>query len=146
LLYDHRHQRLLGAAGHIILTPANQLMVMGLKIWSLSNLGFETATFRSLISQVRNLQLCLPVDACVLSALQVTGPRGMKMVRMMPLVGLGWEINHPSLAETPTNRNHPETPTNRNQPPTDAHQQPSRGNYRTQFIFLRQRKGYTFPV
>jgi hypothetical protein len=28
-----------GAAGHIILTPANQLMVMGLKIRSLSNPG-----------------------------------------------------------------------------------------------------------
>jgi hypothetical protein len=35
------------AAGHIVL-PANQLMVMGLKIWSLSNPGFEPATFRSL--------------------------------------------------------------------------------------------------
>jgi hypothetical protein len=28
---------LLGAAAHIILTPVNQLMVMGLKIWSLPN-------------------------------------------------------------------------------------------------------------
>jgi hypothetical protein len=37
LLYTHRHQSMLGAAGHIILTPANQLMVKGLKIWSLSN-------------------------------------------------------------------------------------------------------------
>jgi hypothetical protein len=37
LLYAHRHRSILGAAGHIILTPANQLMVMGLKIWSLSN-------------------------------------------------------------------------------------------------------------
>jgi hypothetical protein len=32
LLYAHRHRSILGAAGHIILTPANQLMVMGLKI------------------------------------------------------------------------------------------------------------------
>jgi hypothetical protein len=44
----HIHQSKLGAAGHIILTPANQLMVMGLKIWSLSNPGFEPATIRSL--------------------------------------------------------------------------------------------------
>jgi hypothetical protein len=42
LLYAHRHRSIsLGAAGHIILTPANQLMVMGLKIWSLSNPGVE---------------------------------------------------------------------------------------------------------
>jgi hypothetical protein len=39
LLYAHRHWSILGAAGHIILTPANQLMVMGLKIWSMSNPG-----------------------------------------------------------------------------------------------------------
>jgi hypothetical protein len=26
LLYAHRHRSILGAAGHIILTPANQLM------------------------------------------------------------------------------------------------------------------------
>jgi hypothetical protein len=45
LLYAHRHRGILGAAGHIILTPANQLIVMGLKIWSLSNPGFGTATF-----------------------------------------------------------------------------------------------------
>jgi hypothetical protein len=37
LRYAHRHRSILGAAGHIILTPANQLMVMGLKMWSLSN-------------------------------------------------------------------------------------------------------------
>jgi hypothetical protein len=48
LLYAHRHQSILGAAGHIILTPANQLMVMGLKIWSLSNPGFEQRTFQLL--------------------------------------------------------------------------------------------------
>jgi hypothetical protein len=30
-LYAHRHQNILGAAGHIIPTPANQLMVVGLK-------------------------------------------------------------------------------------------------------------------
>jgi hypothetical protein len=39
LLYAHRHRSISGAAGHFILTPANQLMVMGLKIWSLSNPG-----------------------------------------------------------------------------------------------------------
>jgi hypothetical protein len=39
LLYAHRHWSILRAAGHIILTPANQLMAMGLKIWSLSNPG-----------------------------------------------------------------------------------------------------------
>jgi hypothetical protein len=34
LLYAHKHRSIhvLGAAGHIILTPANQLMVMGLKL------------------------------------------------------------------------------------------------------------------
>jgi hypothetical protein len=48
LLHAHTHRSILGAAGHIILTPANQLMVMGLKIWSLSNPGFEPATFRTL--------------------------------------------------------------------------------------------------
>jgi hypothetical protein len=37
LLYTHKHRSIVGAADLIILTPANQLMVMGLKIWSLSN-------------------------------------------------------------------------------------------------------------
>jgi hypothetical protein len=56
LLYAHTHQSiLLGAAGHIILTPANQLMVMGLKIWSLSNPGFESATFLSLALHANQL-------------------------------------------------------------------------------------------
>jgi hypothetical protein len=32
LLYAHRHRSILGAFGHIIPTPANQLMIMGLKI------------------------------------------------------------------------------------------------------------------
>jgi hypothetical protein len=32
VLYAHAHRSILGAAGHIILIPANQLMVMGLKI------------------------------------------------------------------------------------------------------------------
>jgi hypothetical protein len=32
LLYAHRHRSIVGAAGHIILTPANQLMAIGLKI------------------------------------------------------------------------------------------------------------------
>jgi hypothetical protein len=36
LLYVNKHRNILGAAGHI-LTPANQLMVMGLKIWSLAS-------------------------------------------------------------------------------------------------------------
>jgi hypothetical protein len=48
LLYAHRRRRISGTAGHIIQTPANQLMVMNLKIWSLSNPGFEPATFQSL--------------------------------------------------------------------------------------------------
>jgi hypothetical protein len=30
LLYAHTHRSISGTAGHIILTPANQLMVMGL--------------------------------------------------------------------------------------------------------------------
>jgi hypothetical protein len=45
LLYAQRHRSISGATGHIILTPANHLMVMGLKIWSLSNPGFEPAIF-----------------------------------------------------------------------------------------------------
>jgi hypothetical protein len=45
LLYAHRHRSISRAAGHLILTPANQLMVTGLKIWSLSNPGFEQGTF-----------------------------------------------------------------------------------------------------
>jgi hypothetical protein len=53
-LCPHRHQGILGAVGHIILTPANQLMVIGLKIWSLSNPGFEPATFRSLTHELTN--------------------------------------------------------------------------------------------
>jgi hypothetical protein len=36
------------AAGHITLTPVNQLLVMGQIIWSLTNPGFEPATFQSL--------------------------------------------------------------------------------------------------
>jgi hypothetical protein len=34
-----------GAVGHIILTPANQLMVMGLKTWSLSHPGANQRHF-----------------------------------------------------------------------------------------------------
>jgi hypothetical protein len=49
-----KHIRVIRAAGHIILTPANQLMVMGLKIWSLSNPGIEPATFRSLAHELTN--------------------------------------------------------------------------------------------
>jgi hypothetical protein len=44
------------AAGHIILTPVNQLIVMGLKIWSLSNLGFVPETFRSLAQRADQLR------------------------------------------------------------------------------------------
>jgi hypothetical protein len=39
---------LLGAAGHITLIPANQLLVMGHIPGSLTNPGFEPATFQSL--------------------------------------------------------------------------------------------------
>jgi hypothetical protein len=56
LLYAHRHRSILGAAGHIIygiLTPANQLMVMGLKIPYVQS-GFEPATFRSLAHELNN--------------------------------------------------------------------------------------------
>jgi hypothetical protein len=38
LIYTHRHRTILEAVGHILLTLANQLMVKGLKIWSLSPL------------------------------------------------------------------------------------------------------------
>jgi hypothetical protein len=41
----HRHRSILEAAGHIILTPANQLMVMGLKMWSLSTPGSNQRPF-----------------------------------------------------------------------------------------------------
>jgi hypothetical protein len=47
LLYTRWHRSVLGAAGHMILTPANQLMVMGLKIWSLSNPGFKSSQLKS---------------------------------------------------------------------------------------------------
>jgi hypothetical protein len=60
LLYAHRHQTILGVAGHI-LTPANQLMVMGLKIWSLSNPGFEPVTFRLLASGQTRFSTALPL-------------------------------------------------------------------------------------
>jgi hypothetical protein len=45
LLYAHRHRRILGTAGQIILTQANHLMVIGLKIWSLSNPGSNQRPF-----------------------------------------------------------------------------------------------------
>jgi hypothetical protein len=44
----HTHRSILRAAGHITLTPVNQLLVKGYKIWTLSNTGFASATFRSL--------------------------------------------------------------------------------------------------
>jgi hypothetical protein len=55
LHYAHTHRSILGAAGHIALTPANQLMVMGLKILSLSDSGFEPATFQSLAQRAHQL-------------------------------------------------------------------------------------------
>jgi hypothetical protein len=56
LLYAHTHRSILGAAGHIILTLANQLMVTGLKLWSLSNPGLEPGTFRSLAQHIYQLR------------------------------------------------------------------------------------------
>jgi hypothetical protein len=60
LLYAHSHRSILGVAGHIILTPANQLMVMGLKIWSLSNSGFEPLTFQPLAQRANQMSHVLP--------------------------------------------------------------------------------------
>jgi hypothetical protein len=37
---------------HLMLTPANQLLVMGHIQWSLSNPGFQSATFGSLVKRV----------------------------------------------------------------------------------------------
>jgi hypothetical protein len=54
LLYAHTHRSILGAADHIILTPANQLMVMGLKIMVTVQSGFEPATFRLLTHELTN--------------------------------------------------------------------------------------------
>jgi hypothetical protein len=48
LLYAYSHQSISAAAGHIILTPVNQLLVRGKKIWSLTNPVFEPATSQSL--------------------------------------------------------------------------------------------------
>jgi hypothetical protein len=45
IAFRPQHRSILGAAGHITMTPANQLMVIELKIWSLSNPCFEPATF-----------------------------------------------------------------------------------------------------
>jgi hypothetical protein len=44
ICYDNRRWCMLRMSGHL-LTPANQLMVMGIIIWSLSNPGFKPATF-----------------------------------------------------------------------------------------------------
>jgi hypothetical protein len=71
LLYAHRHRRILGTAGYNILTPANQLMVMGLRIWSLSNPGFEPVTFRRDHMTCKRLK-----QACDGSALWVAGVGG----------------------------------------------------------------------
>jgi hypothetical protein len=56
LLYAHGHRSVLGAAGHITLTTTNQLMVMGLKLWSLSNPGFKPRTFRTLAQRAYHLR------------------------------------------------------------------------------------------
>jgi hypothetical protein len=45
-----------GGWSRYVLTPANQLMVMGLKIWSLSNSIIEPATFRSLAQHANQLR------------------------------------------------------------------------------------------
>jgi hypothetical protein len=48
LLYANRHQSIFGTAGNM-LTPANQLLVMGQIIWSMTNQGFKPATSQSLV-------------------------------------------------------------------------------------------------
>jgi hypothetical protein len=58
LLYAHRHWSILGAAGHIILTPANQLMLMVLKIWLLSPIRVRTSNLS--ITGSRSYQLLQP--------------------------------------------------------------------------------------
>jgi hypothetical protein len=45
LIYAHTHRSILGAAGYIILTPVNQLMVIWLKIWSLSHPDLNQGPF-----------------------------------------------------------------------------------------------------
>jgi hypothetical protein len=42
-LNARRHRGILGAAGHIIMTPANQVLVMGQIIRSLSDLGKKSS-------------------------------------------------------------------------------------------------------
>jgi hypothetical protein len=54
LLYAHKHRSILGSAGHITLTPANQLLVMDKVVWLLTNLGFKPATFQSLAIQANH--------------------------------------------------------------------------------------------
>jgi hypothetical protein len=55
----------IGAAGHIILTPANQLMVIGLKIWSLSNPGSNQRPFVYWPTSLPLLQTALTVPTQV---------------------------------------------------------------------------------
>jgi hypothetical protein len=44
------------AAGHIILTPANMLLIMGqIILWSLSNAAFRPATLQSLAQRANKL-------------------------------------------------------------------------------------------
>jgi hypothetical protein len=45
-----------GAAAHIILTPANQSLVTGQIIWSLSIPGFELVTVRLLAKRANQLR------------------------------------------------------------------------------------------
>jgi hypothetical protein len=53
-LHPQTLKHIIGAAGIIILTPANQLIVTGLKIWSLSNPG---STSDLLLTDPRAYQL-----------------------------------------------------------------------------------------
>jgi hypothetical protein len=78
LLYAHSHRGIVGAAGHITLTPANQLMVVGLKIWSLSNPGFELATFRSLAQRAYHLHLSGP-PCGAMGCISDTRSKGMEI-------------------------------------------------------------------
>jgi hypothetical protein len=55
LLYAHKHRSILGAAGHIILTPANQLIEMGAQNMVTVQSGLELATFRSLAQRAYQL-------------------------------------------------------------------------------------------
>jgi hypothetical protein len=55
-LRPHTHRSILRAAGHIILTPANQLLVLEQILWTLSEQGLESAAFRSLAKGANHLR------------------------------------------------------------------------------------------